>query len=207
MYDYEEQKATLKEIHELLSSNGFLDKMHLSIGTLLGAIRQKKLNTFSSFNNWDDLDFSVNQQNFKEFKDIVVPELMKIGFHIQFVWMTSFGEVGEVTFYRGKDRLDVNQVFPHENEDGKYYLHCHWVGNTQLTKGLSAEYYEDIRPIELEGLEFYGPKNTDQYLIDCYGPDWRIPTKSMDEYKYWEDSPGLPWWDRTTYRRTLTEIE
>jgi len=59
MYNYEKQKNTLRDIHRVLKESNFLDKFHISLGTLLGAVRQGKLNT--SLNDWDDLDFSVKE--------------------------------------------------------------------------------------------------------------------------------------------------
>jgi hypothetical protein len=204
MYKYDEQKQTLSLIYSILQKNDFLDKMHLSLGTLLGAVRQGKLNT--SLNNWDDLDFSVNQENFGLFKKKIMPELEKNGFALKYVWMTSFNQIGEITFYRGNDRLDVNQLFPSFLNDEKYYIHCHWYGDTQLTKGLKASYYEEIKKINLEGLEFYGPKLSEEYLVDCYGENWKIPCKSENEYKYWEDSPGIPWWDKRKFLKMLNTM-
>ena len=72
-YDYDEQKQCLKDIHLVLEKCNFLDKMHISLGTLLGAVRQGKLNT--SLNNWDDLDFSVNEEHWEELITSVKTEL------------------------------------------------------------------------------------------------------------------------------------
>jgi len=201
MYDYNEQKNTLSIIHKVLIQNDFLDKMHLAFGTLLGAVRQGKLNT--SLNNWDDLDFSVNEQDFDKFKKVIIPALLDEGFHIKYVWITSFNKIGEVTLYRGEERLDINQLFPHFVNNEKYYLHCHWYGNLQLTKGLKAEYFENVNKINLEDYCFYGPLDSEQYLIDCYGENWKVPCKSEDEYKYWEDHPGIPWWNKTPFLKML----
>ena len=203
-YNHEDQKACLIDIHSILSKHNFLEKMHISLGTLLGAVRQGKLNT--SLNNWDDLDFSVTEQNFAKFKELIIPELLSIGFHITDVWMTSYGKVGEVTLYRGSDRLDVNQLFSTEKDGEKYYIHHHWYGATQLNKGLKAHYYDIIKLIDLEGLSFYGPAKCEEYLEDMYGETWRVPCKSEDEYKYWEDSPGVPWWSREHYSNVLKEM-
>lgn len=202
MYSYEEQKNTLIDIHRVLKESNFLDKLHISLGTLLGAVRQGKLNT--SLNDWDDLDFSVNSENFSEFIECVLPILKKEGFDIKYVWMTSYNKIGEITLYRGSDRLDVNQIFP-SDEDG-YRVHHHWYGNTQLTKGLNKKYYENVKPITLEGLDFFGPEDAEEYLVDMYGDTWKVPCKSEDEYKYWEDSPGVPWWSKETHLNILSEL-
>lgn len=202
MYSYEEQKNTLIDIHRVLKESNFLDKLHISLGTLLGAVRQGKLNT--SLNDWDDLDFSVNSENFSEFIECVLPILKKEGFDIKYVWMTSYNKIGEITLYRGSDRLDVNQIFT-SDEDG-YRVHHHWYGHTQLTKGLNKKYYENVKPILLEGLDFFGPEDAEEYLVDMYGDTWKVPCKSEDEYKYWEDSPGVPWWSKETHLNILSEL-
>ena len=202
MYNYEDQKNTLKDIHRVLSDANFLDKFHLSLGTLLGAVRQGKLNT--SLNDWDDLDFSINSENFNQFIEQVLPRFKKEGFEIKYVWMTSYDKIGEVTLYRDHDRLDVNQIFP-SDKDG-YKIHHHWHGYTQLTKGLKSKYYENVKPIVLEGLGFFGPKDAEEYLVDMYGDTWKVPCKTEDEYKYWEDSPGVPWWSKETHLNILSEL-
>lgn len=204
MYTYEEQKKTLKIIHSILLKNDFLSKMPIFFGTLLGAVRQGKLNT--SINNWDDLDFCVNKENFDEFLQKIYPELKQVGFEVKYVWYTSFGQIGELTLYRGEERLDINQLFPVEMKSEKYYLHCHWYGGTQLTKGLNSKYHTKLAKIKLEGLEFYGPENYQNCLIDLYGENWKIPCKSEDEYKYWEDSPGIPWWNRTQFLKVENKL-
>lgn len=205
-YNHEEQRDCLGEIHNILDKHEFLKKMHISLGTLLGAVRQGKLNTSLANNNWDDLDFSVTEEHFEEFKEVIIPELLKIGFHIKYVWMTSYGKVGEVTLYRGNDRLDVNQLFPVKKGEDRYYVHHHWYGTTQLNKGLKADYYEVIKPIILEGLSFYGPRECEDYLKDMYGESWRTPCTSQGDYRYWEDTPGIPWWSREHYYNILKEL-
>ena len=205
-YNHTQQLECLKDIHIILEKCNFLSKMHISCGTLLGAIRQGKLNTV--LNDWDDLDFSVNAEHYKDFTSLIVPKLIENGFSIQYVWMTQPGEIGQITLSRDSDRLDVSQVFPHTKlSNGKrYYIQYLWHGYTELTKGLAAEYYEDLKEIKLEGLSFYGPRNSDKYLEDMYGPTWNIPHTSEDEYKYWEDSPGLPWWNREQHLNMLKEL-
>jgi len=204
-YDYQEQKQALSDIHKMLVKNNFLTKLNPAFGTLLGAVRSGKLNT--SQNNWDDLDFSIKQENFKQFKDVIVPEFLNLGFHIEYVWMTSYNEIGELTFYRKDDRVDINQVFPATKDDQKYYVHHHWYGEIQLTKGLRADYYDNLKEINLEGLTFYGPADDINHMIDCYGESWKIPCTHEDEYKYWEDSPGVPWWRRDYYKKVLKQID
>lgn len=203
-YSYEEQKETLRLIHKILKDNNFLKKMNLAFGTLLGAVRQGKLNT--SINDWDDLDFCVTKENFEELKDKIIPLLLENGFEIKYVWYTSFDKIGEITLYRGKDRLDINQVFPYNKNGQDFYIHCHWYGNLQLSKGLRASYYTDIKKIMLEDLEFYGPAETEEHMIDCYGDSWKVPCKTDDEYKYWLDEPGVPWWDRTPYLKMTDKL-
>ena len=203
-YSYEEQRECLGDIHKLLVKCNFLSKMHLSFGTLLGAVRQGKLNT--CLNDWDDIDFSVNVENYEELKNTIIPELYKIGFSIFLVWVNSDNKVAQITLHRGSDRLDINILFPVIVNDEKYYVHQIWWGHIQLTKGLKAEYFEDIKEIPIEDLSFYGPSNSEKYLEDMYGDSWKTPCTSEDEYSYWHDSPGLPWWDKRRFINTIKEI-
>lgn len=203
-YTYSEQKESLNIIHKVLKENNFLTKMNLAFGTLLGAVRQGKLNT--SLNNWDDLDFCVKQEDFDFFVKTIIPSLEKKGFEIKYVWHSSFNKIAEVTMYRGNDRLDVNQVFPFHKNGEEYYIHCHWYGNVQLLKGLKACYYNNLKQITLENLSFYGPEDDVEHLVDCYGDTWKTPCTSEDEYKYWLDYPGLPWWDRTNFIKVTNSL-
>ena len=58
---------------------------------------------------------------------------------------------------------------------------------------MEKDYFTNISPYIIEDLEFYGPTNAEKYLCDLYGVNWKIPCKSENEYKFWEDSPGIPW--------------
>ena len=104
--------------------------------------------------------------------------------------MVKTGEIGALTVGKGKDRIDFQIIF--QNKSDKCY-HFLWHGGVEMAKGFSKSYYEDIEKYELEGLLFCGPKEAELYLKDMYGENWRVPCKSENEYKFWEDSPGIPW--------------
>jgi hypothetical protein len=196
-YDaYENQKEALHLIHKVLEENDFLDKLVLGLGTFLGAVRGQ-LNT--KHNNWDDLDFTVNQKHFNEFKDVIIPKLLEVGFKIDAAWHTSFGKIGQLTLYLNhphlSDRMDIHQIFDLD----EYSAYCVWYNGTQLVKKINSKYYNNIESILLEGLQFYGPADKEEYLVDEYGEGWRVPCTSADEYRYWEDHPGIPWWKRIQY--------
>lgn len=194
MFNYEEQKQDLKELYAILCENNFLDKFHLGFGTLLGAVRQEKLNT--SFNDWDDFDFGVKQEDWPEFKLKIIPRLLKAEWEILYVYHTINSKINQITFSKKDNRMDVYQYFPVNKNEKEYFVHIIYAGNWELLKGLDASYYNDVETINLEGLDFYAPKDNIRYLIDMYGENWKTPCISEDEYKYWEDSPGIPWWSR-----------
>tara|TARA_B100000963_G_scaffold361655_1_gene398473 strand:+ start:2767 stop:3405 length:639 start_codon:yes stop_codon:yes gene_type:complete len=187
-YSYQEQKKVLQEIHQTLVENNFLEKCQIGFGTFLGAYRQKKLNT--SLNDWDDLDFEILNDNFDEFKINVLSKLISKGFYLIHAHLVKTGEIGALTVGKGKDRIDFQIIF--QNKSDKCY-HFLWHGGVEMAKGFSKSYYEDIEKYELEGLLFCGPKEAELYLKDMYGENWRVPCKSENEYKFWEDSPGIPW--------------
>lgn len=196
IYNYDEQKGDLAEIHFMLSENKCLDKVLLFFGTLLGAIRQGKLNT--SINDWDDIDFAFCEKDFEVMKKIVFPNLIKMGFHIENTHWTPENQFAHTTFIKKQNRIDFVQLFPIQN------YHVHWLqaGNILLKKGMASDYADNIKKIPLEGLEFYGPKNSENYLIDMYGKAWKIPCTSEFEYDYTSDFPGVPWWSRISYIKT-----
>jgi len=187
-YSYEEQKKTLEQIHQVLLNNNFLSKCPIGFGTFLGAYRQKKLNT--SLNNWDDLDFEILNKNFVDFKQTILPELLKTGFYLIHAHLIKTGDIGSLTLGNGKDRIDFQIIF--DNDKEKCY-HVLWNGGIEMVKGFKKDYYSNTKSYELEGLTFFGPSDAEGYLVDMYGDNWKVPCKSEEEYKFWEDSPGIPW--------------
>jgi len=207
-YLYENQQKIIQEAHQILEENSFLDKCTIGFGTFLGAYRQKKLNT--SLNDWDDIDFEILAKNFIDFKRNVLNKFIKKGYFLIHAHLVKTGDIGSLTIGKGNDRIDFQIIF--ENKNNKCY-HFLWHGGpwpgvpyrggVEMTKGFSKKYYYDIRQYELEGLLFFGPKDAESYLIDMYGEEWLTPCTSENEYKFWEDSPGIPWSSRYPHYRLI----
>lgn len=191
-YNHEEQKNTLFKLENILKENNFKEKCHMGFGLFLGAIRQKKLNTF--LNNWDDLDFNIKEENWEEFVNVILPILKQNNFKVLHRFQTIFNAIGEITITHGNDRIDFHQNFLVNDR----YFHYAWYGGVELGKALNKEYFLNIQEYEIENVTLYGPIQFEQYLCDLYGDSWRIPCTSEDEYKFWHDEPGIPW---TTKKR------
>ena len=194
VYNHSEQVQHLRELHTLLINTGCIEKLQLSFGTFLGANRQGALNTKYT-STWDDLDFAFMDKDKEIIIDTLFPEIEKLGWRSDMVWWNPDDELSQITFIKGSDRLDINQVF---NYPTHQHMYVHWIqaGPQLLKKGLRSEYYLNIKDYNVDGVDFYGPEEGNKYCVDMYGDNWRVPCTSETEYDYTSDSPGLPWWDR-----------
>ena len=186
-YSYENQKITLSIISDVLEKYHFKEKCPMGFGLFLGCVRQGKLNT--SINDWDDLDFNVLNSDWGELTTVIIPELIEHGFECLHSHVNTAGHISEVTLRYGKDRVDFHKNYKLSSG----YLHYSWYGGYELGKVMKSKYFLDIKKYKIEGYYFYGPTDSAGYLIDLYGKNWTIPCKSEDEYKFWENSPGIPW--------------
>lgn len=195
-FSYENQKNTLLIISNILDKLSFKKKCQMGFGLFLGCIRQGSLNT--SINNWDDLDFNVLASDWEELIEIVIPELLRSGFICLHSFINTYGDISEITLSYGEDRIDFHKNYELSNG----HLHYAWYGGTELGKIMKSEYFLETKEYIIDGLKFFGPSKSIDYLIDLYGEGWQIPCKSENEYKFWEDSPGIPW----TFRKKGEKI-
>lgn len=186
-YSYEGQKVTLSIINDILEKNKFKKKCPMGFGLFLGCIRQGKLNT--SINDWDDLDFNVLSSDWDELTATIIPRLIECGFECLHSFVNTAGDISEITLRHGKDRVDFHKNY----ELSSGYLHFCWHGGYELGKIMKSKYFLDVKEYSIEEHLFYGPSDSEEYLIDLYGKNWATPCKTEDEYKYWEDFPGIPW--------------
>ena len=193
-YEYDHQKKDLEKINRILLKNNFLNKMFLTFGTFLGFYRQGNLNTSLSHNNWDDLDFSVKAEDLKYFINNVLPDFEKNGFKIKHVYITKYNMLGLITLTNenNTNNIDIQIEYP----QGEKRYHFSWYEKEELIKGLCKDYLNNSQKYRFLDMDFFGPSNPNEYLEDLYGSGWETPCKDENEYKYWQDNPGIPWTDR-----------
>lgn len=196
-FSYENQKKTLSLISEILDRLKFKPKCQMGFGLFLGCIRQGSLNT--SINNWDDLDFNVLACDWGELVESVIPELLDNGFVCIHSFINTYGDISEITLSYGEDRIDFHKNYELSNG----ILHYAWHGGIELGKIMKSEYFLETRQYSIDGFIFFGPAKSIEYLIDLYGDGWKTPCKSEGEYRFWEDSPGIPWTFRKKGERIL----
>ena len=186
----EDRLHRLSEIGMALSTEKNTDRLFEMILEEAKNITQADGRTLYSVNKDGDLDFEILSENFEEFKTNILNKLLNKGFYLIHAHLIKTGEIGSLTIGKGRDRIDFQIIFKNKNDKCYHFL---WNGGLEMTKGFSRSYYEDIKKYELEGLSFYGPREAESYLKDMYGENWRVPCKSENEYKFWKDSPGIPW--------------
>ena len=202
VYNHSEQVQHLKELHSLLLSTGCAKKVHLSLGTFLGAFRQGALNTRYE-STWDDLDFCFLDKDREEIFEKIFPALIDLGWRSDTVWWTPNDEFAQITFIKGSDRLDFNQFILYPGSS-KY---TYWVqaGNQIMKKELRESFYTDIKLYNVDGVDFYGPSEGEKYCEDMYGPNWRIPSTHEFEYDYTADDCGIPWKEKIVFEKTTAD--
>jgi hypothetical protein len=131
----------------------------LTDGTLLGFHRE---NGFISHDSDIDLGMPIGA-----YSDSLITEMERQGF----ILMRQLGAIEkglELTFQKNGINLDI---FFFYNETGLIF-HSAWM------RGLELRYY--YRPFKLKTSSFKGlgvsvPENTEDYIVQKYGADWRTP--------------------------------
>lgn len=145
----------------------------LSLGTCLGAIRERKFIKIDK-----DIDLGVLQENLVPKAQMIVNQFIKKGIKVEILdhrhrrlWDGSiygikfwgYGERGDLVGYA---KINGKRAIPS-------HIGSHWFVNT-------AKFLEELIEIEFYGRRFKVPKDSDGYLTEIYG-NWRIPIKNINE--------------------------
>ena len=151
----------------------------LSSGTLLGYYREK---------NFIKHDYDIDLGIYKEdYTDDLIYKMESAGFNLYRTLGTK--EKGLELSFRYPNtkigKLAKLDIFLHYkcNKDKNIY----WT--TYLYPKFEKEIKYKISNFELVkdkfvGVEVYVPKDTEKYLVQHYGHDWKTPKKSKDDYYY-----------------------
>lgn len=133
-------------------------QFEIFFGTLLGAIRE---HDFISHD--EDIDIVILEENKNKFLCILYDELKRSGFELVrydrrgcVYSIMRKGEYIDFYFFR-KEQYGIRTCYETEIYPEKYFV--------------------DLIPIDFLGDVFYIPRDYEEYLEFCYGPDWRIPIK------------------------------
>jgi len=167
----------LTDIHKILSDNNI--NFFLAFGTLLG---QHRNNDFISHDT--DIDFGILSSDFNEnMKDYI---LESDKFNSTFRIIGGVEDSLEYTFHHiNGTKVDFFLLYP-INKDIKddYYYCASWFGICDTKKCGYCKWGNHIRgfkQIMFKNKLFNVPKNTEEFLEECYGKDWNIP-KQFDYY-------------------------
>lgn len=152
----------LKEFKEV-----FGDKMILSYGTVLWLVRNGHLHQ----DPHDDEDVIVRAEDLTEER---VSELVKRGFIIYHRLPMPNGVIGEISFVKDDQKIDIFVAHRRENEyywamyDGSWYFHR-----------LPAKFIDKTEKLEWNDETWLIPSPVEEYLEYTYG-DWKKPVDHFD---------------------------
>jgi phosphorylcholine metabolism protein LicD len=166
----------LKDMKHILDENNIV--FFLCYGTLLG---QRRENKFIEYDH--DIDIGIFSKDYKtNIKDIIVNSG-------KFKFVHDFGNYDknnyEMTFLNIETnvRIDIMIFFKEDNED--LYYSSSYTGLCDKKKLGYCKWKRHIRG--LKQIMFFNtyylvPKNTDEFLEETYGNDWKIP-KNFSYYE------------------------
>jgi hypothetical protein len=170
---------TIKKLHEVLRDCNCI--FHVDMGTLLGIIREGKL-----LGHDLDIDIAVHTANVDKINEIKKRLLNNNCIHKYRYKIEGIGIV-EDSFILNNIKFDINYYLNIEGkslcylfyrEDGKKYD-----DNKFNAVRLSCSEIERVTKIPFMGFDVNVPIDSEKYLSERYGQNWRIPDKS---YVYWK---------------------
>ncbi len=182
-----EGKRGLRAVKMLRSVCRVLDRAGLpyilEAGTLLGVIRENRLLP------WDnDLDITITRDYEAKLSKLLWRFLLK-GYYVRVKYydrdMACFkkGErriikIKHINILKGLSKDIVLDIFLKRRIADEYY----WtVGlNPPVLKAVPYRFYEERSRVSFEDYDFLVPADSEAYLEEHYGKDWRIPVKEWD---------------------------
>jgi len=158
----------------------------LSSGTLLGYYREGKI-----LDHDYDLDIGIYR---KDYTLRLIDEMEAEGFHNY----RNLGDVErgfEMSFYLPKSpigkyaKIDIF-VHNHEQVGNKRYIYWASYKKPDYVKQIKYRVSDfDIKPVKFDGVPVNIPVDTEKYLREHYGDDWRTPKKPGKGGYYYATSP------------------
>lgn len=150
----------LKDLTMVLKANDI--KYWLNWGTLLGFYRDK------AFIPWDtDIDVTFHAKDLYVVTTKVIPLMRSL--YKCYVPNIQKCCYGDLWFIRDKEKIELNYV----DTVGDKYIYA--PGRCDL--GVPKEYIDTLTEIEVYGLKWPVPSNTEKYLELSYGSKWKTPIR------------------------------
>ena len=169
----EKQVRFSKTLHDMADRLDNLQiPFRLSCGTLLGAYRE---NSFISYDG--DIDLDVLYSDYS-------PKIEENLDNFKLKYRRGTPEKGyELTFQHLETGVNIDIFFLYDEEDYRWF--ATYNGRCNRSKHGLCRWKipkDDTRPLTFAGRSFQVCKNTEDYLISHYGPNWNIPKS----YTYFE---------------------
>lgn len=170
---------TIKKLHDILDDCNCI--FHIDMGTLLGIIRDGKLIRHDL-----DIDIAVHAANVDSINEIQKKLIQNNCIHKYRYSIDTIGIVEDSYFLNGI-KFDIN-YYSYLDEKSICYLFYQeqdkkYEDNKFDVVRLSCSKIEEITKIAFMNFYINVPKNSEKYLSERYGQNWRIPDKS---YIYWK---------------------
>tara|TARA_B100000963_G_scaffold352200_1_gene365005 strand:+ start:3163 stop:3855 length:693 start_codon:yes stop_codon:yes gene_type:complete len=158
----------------------------LSSGTLLGYYREGKI-----LDHDYDLDVGIFK---KDYTVRLIDEMEKEGFYNY----RNLGDVErgfEMSFYLPKSKIGKYakiDIFVHNNEQIGFKKYMYWASYRKPDYVKRIKYRVsafNIKPIKFNGVRVGIPSDTELYLREHYGSDWKTPKKPGKGGYYYATSP------------------
>lgn len=179
----------LESIQNRLSNCKDVSCFFFMFGTLLGIYRDNKL-----LKRDMDIDVGVyltSVESIYMFRDY----MKRYGYNLLHFY--SIESLGIIQDSFEKDGVKIDIAYLEENDS---YDCCYLVyGEENKSNVLRYKFHKILETIKysFSGLMISIPNNSEQYLEDTYGKDWRIPNP---QYKYWKNPNA----EKTEYTAFIT---
>jgi len=170
--DFKRQAEMLIEVKAVLTK--YKQPAIMSDGIVLGYVRD------GDFISWDfDADFFLEAEKVMGLEDHIANEFSSLGYEIITVrgglndWKVAIDKydyhIDLRSFFRVKD-MHISKV---KRSNGKWSVYT-----------MPTGFMDNLQEIEFRGGLYLIPHDTEGYLTHLYGPDWRIPIRSVKQKEY-----------------------
>jgi hypothetical protein len=169
-FDFESRTMNLKDVKEILDD--LCIPFFFTHGVLLGAVREGDY-----IKHDDDIDLDIFEEILIEHYDEICERLIDKGFIVRGRNIKHKMKRGEkINIYRHKEKMNIRGIYSDPNyEQDKYRL-------TNVFQYL-RKFHDNPESIIFKGMEFMAPGPISEFLVYCFGEEWKTPVFKTKEEK------------------------